>query len=227
MLVLVVALASAVVASAQESLGLTEPHKFDIPSQSLVDALQTYSVQAGVQVMFETSSAVGYCAAAVQGEFMPEAALRMLLANTDLKIRYSRASAITLAPASAPDPDAPPVQGWAAANVVTDMALETLRVSGAGEQIDQNQLGKYIGVVQSDIQKALKKVKTRQGDYRVGIRLWVDPSRVVQRAELEGTTGDRDRDGAIAETLHGLVLSQQAPANTPQPVRFLIRIHTL
>jgi hypothetical protein len=200
------------------------PVKFDIPSQSLVDALQAYSEQTGVQVMFETASAAGYRSARVEGELMPEVALRKLLADTDLRIRYSRTSAVTLAPASAPKPDEPPADPLASA----DLALDTLRVSGAVESGDRGRLGEYIGVVQADIQNALKKVaKTRRGDYRVAVKLWVDPSRTVQRAELDGSTGDRDRDNSIASALQGLVLSQQAPANTPQPIRFMIAIRAL
>jgi hypothetical protein len=223
-LAFVVALAYVVVAFAQENSRPPGPLKFDIPAQPLIEALQAYSMQGGVQVMFETASAVGYRSGRVEGEFTPEVALRMLLADTDLKIRYSHTSAVTLAPASAPDPDAPPVHPLASA----DMALDTLQVSGAGERTDRSLLGEYIGAVQTDIQRALKKVsRTRRGDYKVAIRLWVDPSRIVQRAELDGSTGDRERDSSIAEALRGLLLSQQAPANTPQPIRFLIAIHAL
>lgn len=214
----------AAVAFGDETTKPIGPLKFDIPAQSLIEALQAYSMQAGVQVMFETASAVGYRSGRVAGEFTPEAALRMLLADTDLKIRYSRTSAITLAPASAPNPDDPPAHPLASA----DMALDTLRVSGAAEPTDRGRLGEYIGVVQADIQKALKNVgKTRRGDYRVAVKLWIDPSRTVQRAELDGSSGDRDRDSSIATTLRGLMLSQQAPPNTPQPIRFMIAIHAL
>ncbi len=214
----------AAVAFGGEPAAPLTPVKFDIPAQSLVDALQSYSMQTGVQVMFETASAAGYRSARVEGELTPEVALRLLLADTDLRIRYSRTSAVTLAPASAPDPDEPPAHPLASA----DLALDTLRVSGAVEPGDRSRMGEYIGIVQTDIQNALKKVaKTRRGDYRVAVKLWVDPSRTIQRAELDGSTGDRDRDSSIASALQGLVLSQSAPANTPQPIRFMIAIRAL
>lgn len=222
--VFVATFVGAAVAFGDETTAPLAPVKFDIPMQSLVDALQVYSKQSGVQIMFETASAAGYRSAQVKGEFMPEVALRTLLADTDLRIRYSRTSAVTLAPASAPNPDEPPAHPLVAA----DLALDTLRVSGTVEPSDRGRLGEYIGVVQADIQNALKKVaKTRRGDYRVAVKLWVDPSRTVQRAELDGSTGDRDRDSLIASALQGLVLSQQAPANTPQPIRFMIAIRAL
>ena len=197
-------LATAAMASGSEPSVPLMPVKFNIPPESLIDALQAYSMQTGVQVMFETASAAGYRSARVEGEFMPEVALRMLLADTDLRIRYSRSSAVTLAPASAPDPDAPPAHPLAS----VDLALDTLRVNGTVESGDRSRLGDYIGAVQDDIQNALKKVaKTRRGDYRVAVKLWVDPSRTIQRAELEGSTGDRDRDSSIASALQGLVLA--------------------
>ena len=222
--ILLATLVGAAVAFGEEPAGQSTPVKFDIPAQSLIDALQAYSKQTGVQVMFETSAAAGYRSAPVAGELMPEIALRKLLADTDLRIRYSRISAVTLAPASAPNPDEPPAHPLAAA----DLTLDTLRVSGSPETSDRSRLGAYIGVIQTDIQNALKKVaKARRGDYRVAVRLWVDASRTIQRAEIDGSTGDPARDSSIAGALKGLVLSQQAPPNTPQPIRFMIAIRAL
>ncbi|WP_454629742.1 STN domain-containing protein [Bradyrhizobium cenepequi] len=197
---------------------------FDIPAQPLIDALQAYSQQADVQVMFETTSAAGLRSQPVNGEFTPQAALLVLLADADLRVRYSRSNAVTLAPASAPDPDQPPVHP----PVSADITLGTLRVRGTGDASDRN-LGEYIGLMQTDIQRALKRSgRNRRGEYRVAIKLWVTPSsRVVDRAELDGSTGDLDRDSSIAEALRGLVLSQQAPPNMPLPIRFMISIHAL
>jgi hypothetical protein len=196
---------------------------FHIPSQRLIDALQVYSQQAGVQVMFETAAAAGFNSMPVEGEFTPDAALRTLLTDTDLRIRYSRSSAVTLAPASAQDPDLPPDYPLAS----TDLALDTLRVTGAGDAADRNRLGEYVGAVQSDIQKLLKKRLNGRADYRFAVKLWVTPSRTIERAELDASTGDHDRDSTILDTLRGLTLSQQAPPNTPWPIRFMISVHTL
>ncbi len=74
----------------------------------------------------------------------------------------------------------------------------------------------------------MKGGRTRRGEYRVAVELWVTPSsQVIDRAELDGSTGDFDRDSSIAESLRGLVLSQQAPPNMPLPIRFMISIHAL
>jgi hypothetical protein len=197
--------------------------KFDIPAQPLIEALQAYSVATGTQVMFETNSAEGLRSTPVQGEFTAQAALQMLLTDTDLKVRYTRANAITVAPVSAPDADEPPAHALAPA----DLALGTLNVSGGTDNNDRNRLGEYIGVVQADIQKALRKNKAASGEYRAEVRLWIDQSRTVQRAELSRSNGDRNRDASVASALQGLILSQPAPANTPQPIRFMIAIRSL
>jgi hypothetical protein len=220
---LAAALACMALAVADDDVSRLGPIKFDIQAQPLVDALQAYSVATGVQVMFETSSAVGYRSTRVQGEFTPDAALRLLLTGTDLTVRYTQAKAITLAPLAPESADIPP------ASVLThvDLSLDTLWVSGAVET-NTDHVNEYIGVVQSDIQKALKRaVKTHAGDYRAGIRIWVDRSRMVQRTELFRSTGDKDRDTLIASALQGLVLSRPTPANTPQPFSFMIAVHAL
>jgi hypothetical protein len=219
-----VILVGVTVASGNERKSPIALMTFNIPAQPLMDALQAYSQQAGVQVMFETTSAIGLRSQPVNGEFTPQAALLILLADTDLRVRYSRTNAVTLAPASAPDPDEPPIHP----PVSADITLGTLRVRGTSDASDRN-LGEYIGLVQSDIQKALKKGgRNRRGEYRVAVKLWVTPSsRIVDRAELDGSTGDLDRDSSITESLRGLVLSQQAPPNMPLPIRFMISIHAL
>jgi hypothetical protein len=108
------------------------------------------------------------------------------------------------------------------------MVLETLHVSGPSESSDRNRMDEYVGVVQADIHRALKKAGgNKRGEYRIALKLWVAPlSRIVERAELDGSTGDQDRDSTIAEALRGMTLSQQAPPNMPRPIRFMISIHT-
>ncbi|MBV8924426.1 MAG: STN domain-containing protein [Bradyrhizobium sp.] len=221
-LLLVISIGVAV-AYGEEATPAAGVRTFHIPKQRLIDALQAYSEQAGVQVMFETASAAGLDSTPVEGKFNPEAALRTLLAETDLRIRYSRSSAVTLAPASAHDPDLPPEHPLAA----TDLALGTLRVTAASDSVDRNRLGEYVGAVQSDIQKVLKKRLSSRADYRFAVKLWVTPLRTIERAELDTSTGDHDSDSTILDTLRGLTLSQQAPPNTPQPIRFMISVHAL
>ena len=199
------------------------PLTFNIPSQPLATALQAYSTVTGAQLLYESSAATGRVSTALEGTFTRDSALRILLTDTDLVVRYTRANSITLAPASI-DGDEPP----AAVFAKTDLTLDTLRVRSTVERADARQLRAYEGIIQADIQQALKKdSRTRNGSYSAGIKLWIDGPRTVRRTELFRSSGDLDRDGAIGRLLDGLVISQAPPANTPQPVLVMITVRSM
>lgn len=197
------------------------PIKFQIPSQPLATALQTYSRLTGVQLLYESGAAGERLSVPVEGEYTRDAALRMLLADTDLVIRYTRSNSITLVPASA-DPDAPPEAVFGGG---VDLTLDTLVVRRQRPSSDPSQLRAYTGVIQSDIQHALRKeAKTRSGTYSAGIKLWIDNPRTVRKTELFRSSGDQERDETIARVLDGMQVSQAPPANTPQPVMVMITV---
>jgi hypothetical protein len=109
-----------------------------------------------------------------------------------------------------------------------DLSLETLQVRSSAESADDNALAEYANILQSNIQAALRKnEKTRSGQYRFGVKLWIDSSRIIQRIQLFQSTGDRERDASVAEVLQGLVISRAAPANTPLPVRVVVTVRSL
>jgi hypothetical protein len=196
---------------------------FTIRKQPLATALQEYSQATGVQVLYESSSAVGMVSAGVEGEFTREAALQALLQGTELTVRYTQASSVTLAPVRKSNTDDPPAGPLSMA----DLTLDTLRVHGAAETRPP-ELRAYTGIIQGDIQQALtKNEKTRKGSYSVGVKLWISAPRTVQRAELYRRSGDPERDAAISQALEGLVISQAPPANTPQPIVVLITVRPL
>lgn len=196
---------------------------FHIPGQPLARALQAYSQTTGVEVLYESSIAAGLRSSEVEGTFTPELALRLMLAGTELAVQYTRNDAITLSLPSS-EYDLPPSVGPLAN---ADLALDTLRVT-AGEHPDAGRLREFNESVQADVESALRKdARTRTGNYRASVRLWVDPSRTVRRAELAQSTGDPGRDSSISEILKGLVLRSGPPANTPQPVRIVILVRSL
>lgn len=197
------------------------PIKFQIPGQPLAAALQAYSKVTGMQLLYESGAAGDRLSVAVDGEYTRDAALRLLLANTDLVIRYTRSNSITLVPASA-DPDAPPE---AVFGEHVDLTLDTLVVRRQRPTGDPSQLRAYSGIIQSDIQHALRKdAKTRNGTYSAGIKLWIDNPRTVRKTELFRSSGDQERDETIARVLDGMQVSQAPPANTPQPVMVMITV---
>jgi hypothetical protein len=195
---------------------------FTIRKQPLATALQEYSQATGVQVLYESSSAVGMVSAGVEGEFTREAALQALLQGTELTVRYTQASSVTLAPVRKSNTDDPPAGPLSMA----DLTLDTLRVHGA--ETRPPELRAYTGIIQGDIQQALtKNEKTRTGSYSVGVKLWISAPRTVQRAELYRRSGNPERDAAISQALEGLVISQAPPANTPQPIVVMITVKPL
>jgi hypothetical protein len=215
----------AATAQERQAIGGGAPIAFDIPAQALASALQAYGQQTGVQVLYESSSAAGRRSSAVEGIFAPDAALDLLLTGTDLRARYSRRDAITLAlPNTEGIGSLPPESPLA----TSDLSLGTLRVRGSSDNDAAARLQDYSQHVQMDIQNALRKnAKTRDGNYRAVLDIWVDPARTIERTELFRSTGDRDRDAAVTVTLRGLTISKPAPANMPQPVRLVIVVKSL
>lgn len=202
-----------------------KPIAFHIPAQSLAGALQVYGQMTGIQVLYESNSAIGRTSVAVEGVYAADAALNLLLTGTGLKVRYIRPDAITLALPNAEGVGyAPPATPLAA----SDLSLGKLRVRRTGDGDDAARLQDYSLRVQMDIQNALRKnTRTRDGNYRAVLDLWIDPARTIERAELFRSTGDRERDAAVAATLRGLTISRPAPANTPQPVRIVIVVKSM
>ncbi|WP_143149268.1 STN domain-containing protein [Hyphomicrobium sp. CS1BSMeth3] len=194
---------------------------FQIPRQPLPMALQAYSRASGVDVFYESHVAAGLESTPVEGALSPEAALRALLAGTDLTVTYTRNDAITLSlPVSDILPPTSPLGD-------TDLELDTLRVT-PGERVDGTELREFREIAQADIEAALRKnTRTRAGNYRAQVRLWVDPSRTVRKAELSQSTGDAERDARITTLLQGLQLRRTPPRNAPQPVRVVIVVRSL
>lgn len=198
---------------------------FRIPAQSLAGALQAYGQTTGIQVLYESNSALGRTSVAVEGTYAADEALNLLLTGTELKVRYIRPDAITLALPSVEGVGyAPP----AAPLATSDLSLGRLRVRRNGDADDAARLQDYSQRVQMDIHNALRKnARTRDGNYRAVLDIWIDPARTIERTEIFRSTGDHERDVAVLAALRGLTISKPAPANTPQPVRVAIVVKSL
>lgn len=198
--------------------------RFHIPSQPLADALEVYARICGVEVLYESSIVEGRVSPALDGEFTPEMALQMLLTDTELRVRYARKNAITLsAYGSESDMNLPPETALADA----DLSLDTLQVSG-GDASESARLREFSGIVQLEVERALRQnEKTRSGNYRINISLWVDASRRIRRVTLAQSTGDTERDASISGVLMGLTLTRAPPPNAPQPVNLVVSVRSL
>jgi hypothetical protein len=175
----------------------------------------------GIQVLYESRSAMGRQSEAVQGQFTPDEALKRLLAGTDLEVRHARADAISLvAPVGQ---DIPPTNPLASA----DLSIGELRVRAPGKSNDLARFQDYSETLQAEIQRALlKNTTTGSGNYRAVLDLWIDSARTIQKTALLQSTGESTRDAAITATLQGLTINRPTPADAPQPIRAVVVMRT-
>ncbi len=171
------------------------PVAFDIPAQPLSDALYAYSSVTGIEVLVPGNMLSRLRSAPVAGALLPGEALRELLTGTGLTARDTGANAFTLVPD-------------------TSNAVAITRIP---------RYPQYSAALQAAVTSALCRLQeTRPGGYRVAARLWVAPSGRVTRVGFLGTTGDADRDAALASLLGRLVISEPPPADLPQPTTLVV-----
>ena len=88
--------------------------------------------------------------------------------------------------------------------------------------------GRYAAQVQSGIKEALlQNNKTSTASISgVVIRIWIDKTARVTRAQLVDTTGNPSLDSAITnDVLTGLQLKEAPPADMPMPIVLRVTTH--
>ena len=194
---------------------------FDIPSEPLASALQAFSQRSGIELFYESAITEGLKSPALKGDFTPRAALRQLLAGTGFVVHYNLHNAVSLS--------LPTAASWAVqqgdhsiGNVTLSLAPLNI-VAGGGP--DDEQLREFTEALENDVTAALSKNSDiRSGNYKIRIKLWIDPSRAVRRAQVTQTTGDATRDAAITNVLEGLMITHALPAGLAQPVRVMVAV---
>lgn len=124
--------------------------------------------------------------------------------------------------AEAPPPDSGIPEG-PAGGMATDIGVGSgAGVIGGGG--GGSRFAWYGALVKERIQETVaKNEKLRDADYRVMVSVWVDSTGSVTRAELAGSTGDAEMDGALRLALSNLPpLREGAPADMPQPIKLRI-----
>jgi TonB C terminal len=199
------------------SPGDEQPRFFAIPSQPLAAALQAFGQSAGVQLLYESKSAEGRQSTAIEGLYTPHEALIRLLAGTDLKVQYSRPGAVTLML------DAPAASDGVAPLFGSDLSLGTLHVQGATASASVSQ--EFSEAVRMDVHNALRNnPRTRDGNYRAVVNLWINHERTVEQVDVATTTGDPARDTALIAALRGITMSRPQPPGMAQPVRIGVSV---
>jgi hypothetical protein len=180
-----------------DGLMVTGSINFDIPAQSLDEALNAFSAASRVQVFYENSLTEGRRSTEVKGVFELQTALRLLLFGSGLTVRIIAANTFSIAKpqvAEAPDP---------------------------AERQAKRAYVPYYGLLQAGVVKALcASVATRPGDYSVALQYSLNPSGRVERLKLIRSSGNGKRDAAIIGALQNIMLLP--PGDMPQPVTIAI-----
>jgi hypothetical protein len=179
---------------------------FNIPQQPLATALDSFSATTGVVGLYQARLAMGRVSKPVNGQFTPGVALALLLDDTGLEAEYAAAAAFVLVPA----------HGTLSNRVAGAVAQAALAPQ------DMTQRG-YSALLQARINDALcAGTVTRPGEYRVALNFRVGADGVIQNFGLLGSSGDAQRDEAIAQALRALPVGRAAPAHMPQPFTMVV-----
>lgn len=168
---------------------------FDIPAQSLADALVAYGAATGLEVYYDGAWAIGRRSVALKGRFTPESALGMLLHGSGYAARMVDPRTFTLT-ATAPAP---------AAAHVSDVVIRRYEP--------------YFAALQARISQALCGADGAAGEIVFSVS--VDRAGVISRTEMLHSSGDAARDARVFG-LRGMSVGGAPPAGMPQPVTMAV-----
>ncbi len=211
-----------------DETGLAAPqpgrlHRYHIAPQPLSSALEAFATETGGQVLYDRPAGGEPASPGVDGYLSREDALAAILHGTGLMARFNSSNDIVLGPIAQSGVNGvttgPPPIG------IPMLTLDTLDASSAASGDDDLLRQSYIRLIRNSVRQALMADhRTATGDYTVMLQLWISHDGHVQRIALLTPSGDKDRDEAIAEVLHSLVISADPPPDISQPVR--IGIHS-
>ena len=167
---------------------------FNIPSQALEAALETYGSVTGRDALYNSSLTIGRRSTAVQGQLPPDTALMILLEGTGLSARYEKGgSYVLLASPPAADPT-PPLA-----------------------------VGQYYARLQGALQAVLcADSEARPGAYRVAVRFWIGSAGDIVRYERLSSAGEPTVDEGVDRNLRNLRIGAPPPTGLAQPITMLI-----
>ncbi len=179
-------------------------YNFDLPAQSLAEALKRYANLTRQPTLVRGEFVAGRTSSAVRGAYPPDIALRLLLQGTGLvaeRIQVDPTGGFVLKQADA-------------------AAVATPRADSLGD------LAGYPGLVQARVWQALcGDPRTAPGAYRSLLRFQIDATGQIQRVRLLGSTGDGGRDAAVQATLQAVRMDRPPPPSLPQPLTLFIEPH--
>jgi hypothetical protein len=184
--------------------------RFNIQAQPLDQALASFSVSTGLQMLYDSALATDRRSAPVSGEMEPRQALSLMLAGTGLSARFTSAGAVVIYAGSTSAVMLNPITATAAPVIGRSRADAEARA--------------YADVVQRQVIDAIRRdVLLSEGEYVLSVRLWVGEDGMARRVEALTESGDSGRDEQF------LVLVMRTafpapPADLPQPMRIEFRV---
>lgn len=197
----------------QASVAAGRATHFDLPGQSLAQALQAFARTTDLIVLAPAPLLEGRTSAPVDGDYLPREALERVLAGTGLMADFTGPDeAIIVARPAAPD--APPVT----ADVPASPALP---IDGLGNDAETQA---YAAMLQVRLTEALCALPMAvPGGYRLAAQLRIDDKGAVVAVNMVASSGLSSRDAAIVRALRSLRLDSAPPSSLPEPVTILLR----
>ena len=126
--------------------------------------------------------------------------------------------------AAPPTPSASLKMEGAAGDGGSPFAAGSVSKDYIGGKVDMSTYAWYTGQISVRIEEALAAQKElAKAQYRLIVHVWLARDGTVERAELQGSSGDRMIDNIIRKALTELgALSEGPPADMPQPVKLRI-----
>ncbi len=175
--------------------------RFDIPSEALVKALETFAMETGCHLYYDSSLAANRRSASVAGQFSPRAALQALLAGTGYVVTPlvdQNAFTITY-PVQQSAGQTPPAQNLMAS------------------------FGPFLAVMQSAISRKLCADTALQAEPEdIFLSFWIDDSGAISDVQILEPDNDPALNAEIGTDIIGLSFGQRPPAGMPQPVTMAI-----
>jgi hypothetical protein len=182
-----------------------EPLAFNVPAQPLATAIETFAAVSGLQVLYSTRLVAARQSTELVGVLTRQAALRVLLKDTGLTVRYAAPNALVIV--------AEPTERAATPSAIGEVALQ-------GASTEQR---RYYAVIQAAMRRAFcSNATTRSGRFRVAVSFRVDKAGAVSSFELLSSTGDRILNDAIEDVMRHIVIGEPPSSTMPQPFTTIV-----
>jgi hypothetical protein len=192
--------------------GAAGPIRFDIPRQSLHEALQQYSAATGLSLLYDSNVVAGRISAPLNGSYTAQEALRLLLAGSGMAVRYTSAEAFMLVR------ETPAGGGDQIAQAAPTPASPKSLIQADADQSRE----RYFGWMQARMMEALcADPVTAPGSYRLALRFRIDAGNIVRELEIH-TSGHPGLSARVRARLTALDLRAAPPPQLLQPVTLLI-----